>query len=55
MFELCSLVQDNNYSIYTTGQQKEEDGKTFVCDKRDRAITCMSCRYVHLTLMFFGL
>ena len=24
----------------------------FVCDKRDRAITCMLCRDLHLALMF---
>ena len=26
----------------------------FVCDKRDRAITCMLCRDLHLGLMFSG-
>ena len=26
----------------------------FVCDKRDRAITCMLCRDLHLGLMFCG-
>ena len=34
------------------GRQEEEDGKMFVCDKRDRAITCMLCRDLHLALMF---
>ena len=29
---------------YATGRQEEEDGKTAVCDKRDRAITCGFCR-----------
>ena len=29
---------------YATGRQKEEDGKTLVCDKRDKAITCVLCR-----------
>ena len=24
----------------------------FVCDKRDRAITCVFCRDLHLALMF---
>ena len=38
-----------------TGLQKEENGKTFVCDKRDRAITCVTCRDPHLTLTFSGL
>ena len=41
--------------VYATGRQKEEDGKTFVCDKRDRAITCMFCRDRHVTLMISGL
>ena len=26
----------------------------FVCDKRDRAITCMLCRDLHSALMFSG-
>ena len=26
----------------------------FVCDKRDRAITCMLCRVLHSALMFSG-
>ena len=26
-----------------------------MCDKRDRAITCILCRDPHLTLMFSGL
>ena len=26
---------------------EEEDGKTIVCDKRDRAIICMFCRGLH--------
>ena len=41
--------------VYATGRQKEEDGKTFVCDKRDRAITGMFCRDRHLTwfLVFY--
>ena len=29
---------------YATGRQEEEDGKTAVCDKHDRAITCGFCR-----------
>ena len=54
MFELSSLVQDNN-NFYTTVQQEKEDGKTFVCDKRDRLSLACFVLYVHLTLMFFGL
>ena len=30
----------------------QEDGKMFVCDRRDRAITCVFCRDLHLTLTF---
>ena len=41
--------------VYATGRQKEEDGKTFVCDKRDRAITGIFCRDRHLTFMISGL
>ena len=32
-----------------------EDGKTLVCDTRDRAITWEFCRDLHLTLVFSGL
>ena len=35
--------------------KEEEEGKTFVCDKHDRAVTCMFCRDLHLALMFSGL
>ena len=30
--------------VYSTGQQKEKDGKPLECDKRDGAITCVFCR-----------
>ena len=33
----------------------EEDGKTLVREKRDRAITCVLRRDPHLTLMFSGI
>ena len=38
-----------------TGRQEEEEGKTLVCDKRDKAITCILCRDLHLALIFCGL
>ena len=38
-----------------TGRQEEEKGKTLVCDKRDKAITCILCRDLHLALIFCGL
>ena len=34
---------------------REENGKTLVCDKRERAISCELCRDPYLTLMFSGL
>ena len=39
-------------SVNTIGQQKEEKGKTLVCDKRDMAITSAFYCDLHLTLMF---
>ena len=34
----------------------QKDAKTFFFgDQRDRAITCMFCRDLHLTLLYFGL
>ena len=35
--------------------QEEEDSKILVRDKCDRAITCVFCQDLHLTLMFSGL
>ena len=40
--------------MYAARPEEEEDGKTPVCDKRDRAITCVFCRDLHLTPMFSG-
>ena len=40
--------------VYATERQKEEDGKTLVCDKHDRAITCVFCGDLQ-TLMFSDL
>ena len=37
----------------TAGSQ--EDGRTLVCDKRDKAISYVFCRDLHLTSMFSGL
>ena len=34
---------------YVTGRQDEEDGKTLVRDKQDRAINSVFCRDLHLT------
>ena len=38
-----------------TGRQEEEEGKTLVCDKRDKTLTCILCRDLHLALNFSGL
>ena len=40
--------------VYATGRREGEDGKTLVCDKRDRAITCVFFRDHHLIPMFSG-
>ena len=40
---------------YATGRQEEEDGRTLVCDKRDKAVSYVFCRDLHLTPMFSGL
>ena len=39
--------------VYATGWQKEEDGKTLVCDKGDGGITRVFFRDLHLTFNFF--
>ena len=41
--------------VYATGWQKEEDGKTLVCDKGDGGITRVFFRDLHLTLIFSAL
>ena len=38
-----------NLWVYATRRQKEEDGKKFVCDKRDRSITYLFCGDLHLS------
>ena len=38
------------FPISEFAQWEEEDGKTFVFDKRGREITCFFCRDLHLTL-----
>ena len=40
--------------VYATGQYKDKDGKTLVCDKHDRAITWVFCGDLQ-TLMFSDL
>ena len=36
--ESCKVVIIH-WWVYATGRQEEKDGKTLVCDKRDRATT----------------
>ena len=45
------------FCAYATGLQNwgQEDGKTFVLDKRDRAIAFVFCRDLHLTSLCSGL
>ena len=38
---LLSNAQKKTDRAYVTGQQKEEEGRKFVCSKHDRAITCV--------------
>ena len=40
--------------FFKNSEFTQKDGKTLVCDKRDRAITCVFCRDLHLTPMFSG-
>ena len=41
-------------SFNATERQEEEDGKSLVCYKRDRAINRVFCRELYLALMFPG-
>ena len=41
-------VDDNN-------ELTQQDGRTLLCDKRDKAISSVFCRDLHLTSMFSGL
>ena len=50
--DIATTLQVGSEWVYATGLQKEEDGKTLVCDKRDRAVTCVFCCDLHLTLLF---
>ena len=45
----------NCSSEFTQQDGSKKDGKTLVCDKRDRAITCVFCLDFHLKLKFCGL
>ena len=53
--KLSSFPWSVHWWVYATGRQEEEEGKTLVCDKRDRAISHLFCRDLHLTSMFSGL
>ena len=47
-FSFLTWLRSLTQWVCATGQEKKEDGKTFVCDKRDRAITCMFFSDLHL-------
>ena len=54
-YSRCNITYARSVSsewVYATGRQEDEDGETFVSDKRDRAITCVFCRDLLLTLVF---
>ena len=45
-----------NYAdLLAMSELTQKDGKTFFCNQRDRAITCMFCRDLQLTSLCFGL
>ena len=41
-------------SVCRNSELTQQDGKTLLCDKRDRVIACEFCRDLHLTLMSSG-
>ena len=54
-YSRCNITYARSVSsewVYVTGRQGEEYGKRFVSDKGDRAITCVFCHDLLLTLMF---
>ena len=53
--QVAEIRRGLHSQVYATGQKEQEDGKTLVCDKRDRPSTYMYCRDLHLTFMFPGL
>ena len=53
----CELIVEMTVTSKFTQQdgRKKRTTNQFTSDKRDRVITCVFCRDLHLTLMFFGL
>ena len=49
------IVSLRNRTAGRRGRQEEEDGRTLECDKRNKAISYVFCRDLHLTSMFSGL
>ena len=47
-FSFLNWLRSLTQWVCATGQEKKEDGKTFVCDKRDRAIPCVFFSDLHL-------
>ena len=52
---LSSPVRLRKFTVSEFTQQDIRKKRTLVRDKRDRGITCVFCRDLHLTLMFSGL
>ena len=53
-----SLLLTSSYGkskLGKNGEFTQQHGKTLMCDKRDRAITCMFRRGIYLTSLFSGL
>ena len=48
----CLLVFTSLDTRGSNSEFMQQDDKT--CDKRDKAITCVLCRDLHITLMFSG-
>ena len=49
----CSCLLQSKVSL--RNRTAEDDGRTLVCDKRDKAISYVFCCDLHLTSMFSGL
>ena len=54
--KMSVIVMKNYADLLAMSELTQKDGKTFFfCDQRDRAITCMFCRDLQLTSLYFGL
>ena len=53
--KMSVIVMKNYADLLAMSELTQKDGKTFFCNQRDRAITCMFCRDLQLTSLYFGL